>query len=537
MRVFFAGASGVIGPRCCPRLLEAGHEVVALTRTPAKAEGLAAAGAEPVVCDVLDAAALRDAVVAARPEAVIHHLTDLPQEMTPDRDEGGLEATNRVRTEGTANLLDAAREAGARRVVAQSIAFAYAPRPTRPPRRVGPAVRRWPHARRRDRRRGGRARAPGHERARGSRASSCASASGTGPGPRTPPTAIGPRRSGGGGCRSSATAPRCGRSSTSTTSPRRRSPRSSAATPGVYNVTDDDPAAAREWVPAYAEAVGREAPAAGADAARADGRRPLRRLPLARTCAAPRTRRRSASSASSRAGRAGGRGSWRRSDERGRPTGDARRRAARARARDRRGHALERPHRLVLRRRQARPAAPARLPRDRAAGGRPRPRARRECDRRADDGRRPDRLRGAGATGADSELVAFFVRKERKEHGLQRWVEGPLLGAGTPCLVVEDVVTTGGSTVKAIERIREEGLDIRGTVSILDRLAGGGGGDRGGRRWPLRAAGHHRRHLPGPARVGAPLSRPGGCGSSGRRARSSARRRRCRSARCAARSR
>jgi orotate phosphoribosyltransferase len=79
-----------------------------------------------------------------------------------------------------------------------------------------------------------------------------------------------------------------------------------------------------------------------------------------------------------------------------------------------------------------------------------------------------------GATGADSELVAFFVRKERKQHGLQRWVEGPLLAAGTPCLVVEDVVTTGGSTVKAIERIREEGLDIRGTISVLDRLAGGG---------------------------------------------------------------
>ena len=77
------------------------------------------------------------------------------------------------------------------------------------------------------------------------------------------------------------------------------------------------------------------------------------------------------------------------------------------------------------------------------------------------------------AAGEDSDLVAFFVRKERKEHGLQRWVEGPLLEPGTPCLVVEDVVTTGGSTVKAIERIRSEGLEIRGTVAVLDRLAGG----------------------------------------------------------------
>ena len=128
MRVFFAGASGAIGPRLLPLLAEAGHDVVALTRTPAKAERLAAAGAEPLVCDVLDAGALRAAVVAAKPEAVIHHLTDLPQRMTPGEIKGGLEATNRVRTEGTANLIAAAREAGARRIVAQSIAFAYAPK-------------------------------------------------------------------------------------------------------------------------------------------------------------------------------------------------------------------------------------------------------------------------------------------------------------------------------------------------------------------------------------------------------------------------
>ena len=76
------------------------------------------------------------------------------------------------------------------------------------------------------------------------------------------------------------------------------------------------------------------------------------------------------------------------------------------------------------------------------------------------------------AGGADAK--AFFVRKERKEHGLQRWVEGPLLDKGERCLVVEDVVTTGGSTVKAIERIKEEGFEIAGVVSVLDRLAGGG---------------------------------------------------------------
>jgi orotate phosphoribosyltransferase len=70
-------------------------------------------------------------------------------------------------------------------------------------------------------------------------------------------------------------------------------------------------------------------------------------------------------------------------------------------------------------------------------------------------------------------LVGFFVRKERKEHGLQRWVEGPV-EAGARCLVVEDTVTTGGSTVGAIERIREQGLEITGVLAIVDRLAGGG---------------------------------------------------------------
>ena len=77
-----------------------------------------------------------------------------------------------------------------------------------------------------------------------------------------------------------------------------------------------------------------------------------------------------------------------------------------------------------------------------------------------------------GAKGGEG-LVAFFVRKERKEHGLQRWIEGPILEPGTAVLVVEDVVTTGGSTVKAIERILEEGHEVKGVVSVVDRLAGG----------------------------------------------------------------
>ena len=78
------------------------------------------------------------------------------------------------------------------------------------------------------------------------------------------------------------------------------------------------------------------------------------------------------------------------------------------------------------------------------------------------------------ALAAGADVKGFFVRKERKEHGLQRWIEGPPLERGERCLVVEDVVTTGGSTLKAIERIREERLEVVGVVSVLDRLAGGG---------------------------------------------------------------
>ena len=77
------------------------------------------------------------------------------------------------------------------------------------------------------------------------------------------------------------------------------------------------------------------------------------------------------------------------------------------------------------------------------------------------------------ALAAGAPVKAFFVRKDRKEHGLQRWIEGPPLEPGERCLVVEDVVTTGGSTIHAIERVREQGFELAGVVSVLDRLSGG----------------------------------------------------------------
>jgi orotate phosphoribosyltransferase len=78
------------------------------------------------------------------------------------------------------------------------------------------------------------------------------------------------------------------------------------------------------------------------------------------------------------------------------------------------------------------------------------------------------------ALAGGAQAKAFFVRKEAKDHGLQRRVEGPLLGAGDRCVVVEDVVTTGGSTLAAIAALQDEGRQICGVISVLDRLAGGG---------------------------------------------------------------
>jgi nucleoside-diphosphate-sugar epimerase len=125
MKVFVAGASGAIGRPLVRQLLAAGHGVTGMTRREERAEEIRAAGAEAVVCDVFDAGALREAVAAAQPEVVVHALTALPPRFNPRSDY--LTATNRVRVEGTRNLLDAALAAGARRLVAESVAFFYEP--------------------------------------------------------------------------------------------------------------------------------------------------------------------------------------------------------------------------------------------------------------------------------------------------------------------------------------------------------------------------------------------------------------------------
>jgi nucleoside-diphosphate-sugar epimerase len=126
MRIFLAGASGAIGRRLTPLLLSAGHDVTGMTRSAGKAAELRARGAAVAIVDAFDARALRDAVVAARPDVVIHQLTDLPQVVDPASLGEALARNARLRIEGTPNLVAAAQAAGARRVIAQSIAFAYA---------------------------------------------------------------------------------------------------------------------------------------------------------------------------------------------------------------------------------------------------------------------------------------------------------------------------------------------------------------------------------------------------------------------------
>jgi len=117
----------VIGRRLVPLLRGAGHTVSGTTRSHEKAGMLRELGAEPLIVDVFDRTALIDAVTGTRPDVIIHQLTDLPSPPGTAGYEAGLERNARVRIEGTRNLVDAAKQAGVKRMIAQSIAFVYAP--------------------------------------------------------------------------------------------------------------------------------------------------------------------------------------------------------------------------------------------------------------------------------------------------------------------------------------------------------------------------------------------------------------------------
>lgn len=127
MKVFVAGATGVIGRALLPRILEAGHTVTGMTRDAGRAKRLSEIGVTPAVCDVYDLDGLQKAVRAASPDVVVHQLTALPNAIDPRRAEEQLTENSRIRIEGTRNLIEAAQEAGVPRMVAQSIAFVYEP--------------------------------------------------------------------------------------------------------------------------------------------------------------------------------------------------------------------------------------------------------------------------------------------------------------------------------------------------------------------------------------------------------------------------
>jgi nucleoside-diphosphate-sugar epimerase len=121
MRIFLAGASGVIGQSLIPRLVQAGHVVGGLTRSPSKRDLLIRLGAEPIVCDVFNREALLQAVGDFKPDVVLHELTDLPDDAAQISERADLNA--RIRTEGTRNLIEAARQSGSPKILAQSIAW------------------------------------------------------------------------------------------------------------------------------------------------------------------------------------------------------------------------------------------------------------------------------------------------------------------------------------------------------------------------------------------------------------------------------
>ena len=259
MRVFLAGATGAIGRRLVPQLVEAGHEVTAVTRSEKKLDKLYELGTEPILCDVFDAERLGSVVAQAEPEAVINQLTDLPQNLNPRKLKEYYAANNRVRRDGTSNLLSAALGAGVRRFLVQGSAYWYAPAggPVKTeaaplyldaPPPIGPAVETINEVE-----------------------ESVLSADGIegvvlrygmfyGPGTwyakggdvgRQVRKRRYPMIGNGGGTYSFV---HVDDAASATVAALER------ARPGVYNVVDDDPATAAEWMPVYAEALGAKRP-------------------------------------------------------------------------------------------------------------------------------------------------------------------------------------------------------------------------------------------------------------------------------------
>ena len=257
MRVLVAGATGAVGRPLVTQLVAAGHEVTGTTSSEAGVGTVAANGARGVVCDALDGDAVAAVVREARPEVIVNELTRLPRDYNPRTLD--YEPTNRLRREGGANLLAAAQEAGARRFITQSIAFLYAPEG---PMVVDEEARPWTDAPR-----------PfrdavlamlEHERA----ALETPGVVGVvlrygqfyGPGTYY-------ARDGSIGARvRKRQFPIVGRGEGTFSFIQLEDAAAATAaavergSPGVYNVTDDEPAPLREWLPVYAEAIGAKPP-------------------------------------------------------------------------------------------------------------------------------------------------------------------------------------------------------------------------------------------------------------------------------------
>jgi 2-alkyl-3-oxoalkanoate reductase len=257
MRVFVAGASGAIGAPLVGMLLADGHQVTGMTRSDERAEQLRAAGAQATIADALDGPAVLDAVARARPDAVVHQLTAIPPRLDPRKIVRDFAATDRLRTEGTHNLLAAAHAAGGARVVAQSIVSAYAPGP---PGRVheeeDPLMSDPPKQFRRS------AAAIAELERATLEAAGTVLRYGYFYGPRTSISREGslggevarrrlPIIGGGRGVWSFIHVEDAARATVSALVSGER---------GVYNVVDDEPAPAREWIPALADALGAKPP-------------------------------------------------------------------------------------------------------------------------------------------------------------------------------------------------------------------------------------------------------------------------------------
>ena len=252
MRVFVAGASGILGRRLVPQLIDAGHEVIGTHNSPASAEVLRSLGAKPVLLDLLDERAVREAVLESEPEAIVHEATALANAKFGRSLDKMFARTNALRTRGTDALLAAAWEAGVRRFVAQSFApYRYVREggpvkteddpldPTPPAERRARPSPRWPTSTR---------------RSPASAGSRCATAPSTAP----PTTADRPVRQ--------RQFPIVG-DGTGVISWIHLDDAAAATVlaldhdgPAIFNIVDDDPAPVREWLPALAEILGAKPP-------------------------------------------------------------------------------------------------------------------------------------------------------------------------------------------------------------------------------------------------------------------------------------